>query len=330
MAARVVATASEDRTMIGLGQRMTLRAILGTVAGLALVMAVYAAPATQPSYASSDEAAAALAAAARSQNTVALRTVLGPGGAPLVSSGDRYADEAALRRFAEEYDTRHALVPQGPDRMMLEVGSDDWQLPIPIVQRNGRWHFDAHEGTQEIVDRRIGRNEIAAIRVCLFYVDAQDDYFGRKKQETGSGVYAERLVSTRGKNDGLYWPAADGQDESPLQPLVTQAQDEGYPGQLLHQSLVPYQGYFFRVLFAQGAEAPGGAKKYLQNGRMTGGFALIAWPATYGSSGIMSFIVNQDGIVFQKDLGPDTRRLAASVAQFNSDPSWARVNVTDQ
>ena len=191
-------------------------------------------------------------------------------------------------------------------------------------------YFDTREGAQEIIDRRIGRNEIAAICVCLAYVDAQNDYFERQKQKTGSGEYAQRLVGARGKHDGLYWPAANGEDESPLQPLVTQAQDEGYPGQMLRQTLVPYQGYFFRILYSQGDEAPGGAKKYVQNGRMTGGYALMAWPASYASSGITSFIVNQDGIVFQKDLGTETRRIAANITEFNSDPGWAQVNVTDQ
>ncbi len=311
-------------------QRMAASALLGAMAGLIFVIGVFAAEPTQRSYGSADEAAAALVAAARSNDAAALRAILGPGSAPLISSGDKVADEAAVRHFVELYDASHALLPEGPDRVILDVGSSGWPLPIPIVQKTGRWSFDAREGAQEIVDRRIGRNEIAAIRVCLAYVDAQNDYFERKKQETGSGVYAQQLVSAQGRHDGLYWPAEDGQEESPLEPLVAQAQDEGYPGQMLRQSLVPYQGYLFRVLLSQGAEAPGGAKKYVQNGRMTGGFALIAWPANYASSGIMSFIVNQDGVVFQKDLGPQTARSAASITQFNSDPSWARIEVTDQ
>jgi hypothetical protein len=315
--------------MTGLAQRMTVRMIVGLLAGVALVVGVGAAETTQSSYTSSDDAVAALVAAARAHDTMALRSVLGPGSAPLISSGDRHADEAATNRFVEAYDARHALVPDGPDRVMLQAGTNDWQLPIPIVQRKGRWYFDVREGAQEIVDRRIGRNEIAAIRVSLAYVDAQNDYFQRLKQDTGSGSYAQRLVSMPGRHDGLYWAAADGQDDSPLQPVISQAEDEGYPGQMLNRTLAPYQGYLFRILNSQGAEAPGGAKKYIQNGRMTGGFALIAWPARYASSGIMSFIVNQDGIVFQKDLGPETARFAASVAQFNSDPSWTRITVTD-
>jgi Protein of unknown function (DUF2950) len=314
--------------MMNLAQWMCVRAAVGLVAAFA-PMSVCAAEMTQLSYGSSDDAAAALVSAARAHDAARLLTVLGPGSAPLINSGDRHADEAAMGRFVEAYDAKHALVPDGADRLMLEVGSNDWRLPIPIVQRDGRWHFDPHEGAQEIIARRIGLNEIAAIRVCLVYVDAQADYFARKKQETGTGFYAQNLVSAAGRQDGLYWPAADGQDESPLQPLVSQAQDEGYPGQMLNRSLAPYQGYFFRILNSQGAQAPEGARNYVQNGRMTGGFALIAWPARYGASGFMSFIVNQDGVVFQKDLGPGTARLAAAQIKFNSDPSWARVSVTD-
>jgi hypothetical protein len=271
-----------------------------------------------------------LAAAARSHNTAALRAVLGPGSEALVSSGDRTADEQAQRHFVESYDAHHALTPEGTDRVVLDVGTNDWPVPIPIVRQGTRWYFNAPEGAQEIIDRRIGRNEIAAIRVSLAYVDAQNDYFDRQKQLTGTGEYAQRIVSTQGRHDGLYWPAAEGQQDSPLEPLVAQAREEGYPGEMLHQKLLPYQGYFFRILLAQGTDAPDGARNYIQNGRMTGGFALIAWPASYASSGIMSFIVNQDGIVFQKDVGPDTAQVVTKITQFNSDPSWARINVTDQ
>jgi hypothetical protein len=311
-------------------QWLRTRGLLGAVAGLALAGGVWAAVPAQPTYASADDAAAALVAAARSDDVAALHRVLGPGSETLISSGDRHSDEAALRQFVESYDAYHALLPVSPERVVLDVGTKDWQLPIPLVQQGGRWSFNSREGAQEIIDRRVGLNELAAVRVSLFYVDAQKDYFERMKQETGTGSYAERLVSTPGQHNGLYWAAADGQDESPLQPLVSQAQDEGYPGQMLHQRLAPYQGYFFRILYSQTVEAPGGAKNYRQNGQMVDGFAMIAWPASYPSSGIMSFMVNQDGILFQKDLGPRTASLAGRIAQFDVDPSWARVDVTDQ
>jgi hypothetical protein len=313
--------------MSGRLQWMIVRASLGALVGLVLSMSVHAAAPVQQSFASSDDAAAALVAAARSHDAAALRTILGPGSEDLIKSGDRYADEAAQNRFVEWYDRYHALLPLSTERVVLDIG-DHWQMPIPIVQRDARWYFDAREGAQEINDRRIGTNEIAAIRVSLAYVDAQNDYFERKKQETGTGEFAKSFASRPGRHDGLYWPAEDGQDASPLEALVAQAKDEGYPGKMAHDKPALYRGYFYRILYSQGAEARDGDRMYVVNGRMTGGFALLAWPAGYGSSGIVSFIVNQDGVVFQKDLGPGTERVAGKIMQFNSDLSWAQVHVT--
>jgi hypothetical protein len=196
------------------------------------------------------------------------------------------------------------------------------------VKQGGLWHFDTAAGAQEIIGRRIGRNEIAAIRVALFYTDAQKDYFDRLKQTTGSGEYAQRIVSNPNAHDGLFWPAAAGELESPLAPLVDQAIDEGYPGDIVAGKPIPYQGYYFRVLKGQGAKAPGGAKDYIAGGKMTGGFALVAWPTHYGVSGIMTFLVDQDGIVFQKDMGERTAALAGAMTRFDPDISWARVDVT--
>ena len=289
-----------------------------------------ATPLTQQTYASPEEAVSAFVAAARSHDLPALRAVLGPDGERLLSSGDPYADEAQQRRFVSSYDEKHALVQRAPHRIELDVGSDEWAFPIPIVQSGGRWRFDTQAGAQEIIDRRIGRNELAAIRVSLTYVDAQRDYFARKKQDTGTGSYAERLVSTTGRQDGLYWPAPPDGPESPLGPLVEAAEEEGYPGARVNGKPIPYQGYYFRILKAQGPNAAGGAKDYVQSGRMTGGFALIAWPAGYGSSGIMSFEVNQDGVVFQKDLGSDTAQRAAQITRFDPDLTWARIEVADR
>ncbi|MBV8574812.1 MAG: DUF2950 domain-containing protein [Acetobacteraceae bacterium] len=286
-------------------------------------------PPAQHSFASPEEAARALAEATRSHNTAELQAIFGPDGEKLISSGDRYADEELQRRFAALYDEKHELMHQGPEHVQLEVGPDDWPLPIPIVQSGGRWHFDTQAGAQEIINRRIGRNELAAIRVSLAYVDAQKDYFARMRQETGTGVYAERLVSTRGQRDGLYWPARTGGPESPLGPLVEAAEEQGYPGEIVGGKPDPYQGYNFRILEAQGPNAPDGPRDYVRSGRMTGGFALVAWPASYGSSGIMSFEVNQDGLVFQKDLGPDTAQAAARITLFDPDLTWTRVDVTN-
>jgi hypothetical protein len=212
-------------------------------------------------YASPEEAAAALASAARSHDQTTLSAIFGKGSEKLLSSGDQYADEEQQRRLAAAYDEKHALVPEGPERMELHIGNNDWPLPILIVQR-GRWHrwfFDMNSGAKGIINRRIGRNEVAAIRLASSYVEAQKDYFGRMVQQTGTGFYAERLVSTPGRQDGLYWTTATGAPESPFSVLVAQAESEGYPAKIVRGKAIPYQGYYFRVLKAQGPNAPGGA-----------------------------------------------------------------------
>jgi hypothetical protein len=254
---------------------------------------------------------------------------LGPGSEKLVRSGDPVKDRDEAHRFLDAYAERHSLVADGQDRMTLHVGTNDWPLPIPLVRRDGEWAFDSQAGAQVIVDRRIGRNEIAAIRFALAYVDAQRAYFDLFKQVTGKGRYAMRLVSTDDNYDGLYWPPAPGIPESPLGPLVASAIEEGYPGRVEQGKQIPYEGYYFRVLTAQGPNAPGGAKNYVQGGvqggLMTGGFGLIAWPAIYDASGITSFVVGQDGVVFQKDLGPETSARTAAIRSFDPGLDWARV-----
>jgi len=311
--------------------------LLGAVASAGLVLGLAYAPTAgaapqqaQQSYATPDEAAAALANAARSHEQAALHAVFGPEGDRLLSSGDRYADEEQLRRFAAAYDEKHTLEPQGSGRMVLEVGNNDWPLPIPIVQADGRWHFDTKAGADELVNRRIGRDELSAIRVVLAYVDAQKDYFERMKKQTGTGFYAERLISTPGHQDGLYWPTSAGAEPSPFAALVDQAEQEGYAGAFTGTRPIPYQGYYFRVLKSEGVDSPDGVKSYVKGGKMTEGFALIAWPSSYGSSGIMTFEVGPDGIVFQKDLGPGTAPEAPAITSFDPDLAWARINITNQ
>jgi hypothetical protein len=274
-----------------------------------------------------DDAVAALVGALQSDDREALANVLGPGSEKLVRSGDPVKDHQEAQRFLDAYGERHTLVPEGQDRISLHVGANDWPLPIPLVRHEGEWVFESHEGAQEIVDRRIGRNEIAAIRFALAYVDAQHAYFDLFKEVTGKGRYAMRLVSTPGNYDGLYWPSNPGIPESPLGPLVQSAVEEGYPGQTEAGKQIPYQGYYYRVLTGQGPDAPGGAKSYMQDGLMTGGFGLIAWPATYGASGIMTFVVDQDGVVFQRDLGAETGTRAAAIKSFDPRLDWARVVV---
>jgi hypothetical protein len=310
--------------------------LLGALLGLLFAGATYAATpmatksAPQETFASADDAVAALVAAVGTHDPANILKVLGSSAAALVESGDRNADILAGKHFIDSYSAQHSLVAAGANRMVLHVGTNDWPLPLPIVQSGGRWHFDSAAGAQEIVDRRIGKNEIAAIRVSLAYVDAQQDYFARAKAAGGPGEYAQHLVSSPGEEDGLYWPQEGDNPPSPLEPLVHQAMDEGYPGELVSGHQMPYQGYFFRVLKRQGAEAPGGAKDYVVGGHMTGGFALVAWPAAYRVSGIVTFLVDTDGVVYQKDLGPETAAKAAAISSFDPDLTWARVDIAEQ
>jgi hypothetical protein len=287
------------------------------------------APAPQRDFASAEEAVDAFVAALRDNKEADLRAILGPEADRIIDSGDRYADRELHQRFVALFDQKHTIEAKGPGHAELDVGPDDWPLPIPLVENNGRWSFDTKAGAQTMVDRRIGRNELSAIRTLLASVDAQHDYFDRAKQATGTGVYATRLVSTPGKRDGLYWPAAEGETESPLGPLIDAAQDAGYPGELVGGKPIPYEGYYFRILTAEGSDADEGAKSYMQSGRMTGGFALVAWPARYESTGVTTFTVGPDGDVYQKDLGPDTARIAAEMKTFDPDLTWARVVETN-
>jgi hypothetical protein len=288
------------------------------------------APEPQRSFASPEEAVKAFVAALRDDRETDLRGILGPEADRVIDSGDRYADRELHRRFVALYDQKHAIDLKGSGRAELDVGSNDWPLPIPLVEREGRWTFDTKAGAQTIIDRRIGRNELSAIRTLLACVDAQRDYFDRVKQASGTGAYATRLVSTPGHYDGLYWPVGEGESESPLGPLIDAAREAGYPGELVDGKPIPYEGYYFRILSRQGPNGDGGTKSYLHSGRMTGGFALIAWPAVYESTGIMTFIAGPDGDVYQKDLGPETTRLAREMATFDPDLSWSNIDVTNE
>ena len=280
-------------------------------------------------FATPEAAADALVDALRAGDIHAAAGILGAGSDKLLRSGDKAADKAARERFIAAYDAHHALMDRDATHRVLVIGKNDWPLPLPIVQSGGDWRFDTAAGAQEIIDRRIGGNEIAAIRAMLAIVDAQKLYFEMAKDSFGTGHYARRLVSRPGEYDGLYWPAEPGGTASPLAPLVGASAQDGYPGATVHGRAVPYHGYYFRVLEAQGPDAPGGARDYVQDGRMTGGFAVLAWPASHGVSGIMSFEIDQDGVLFQKDLGADTARRVARIRHYDPDVSWARVDLTD-
>jgi Protein of unknown function (DUF2950) len=297
----------------------SLTRLASLVAGV-LAFAMVSVANAQQSFKTADEAADALVSAARAGDRKALLTVLGRDGADIVSSGDPVADVSARNRVLEAYDAKHQVVMEGNDKAVLVIGREDWPFPIPLVRKDGSWRFDTAAGREEILYRRIGRNELDAIETCLAYVDAQQEY--AERGVAGSGVYAQRIVSRPGKKDGLYWPAQSSTDESPLGELAASAAAEGYRA---GQQRAPYHGYYYKVLTRQGPNAPGGALDYVVRGNMIGGFALVAYPAEYRNSGIMTFLVNHQGNVYEKDLGPDTARIAAGMTAFNPDNTWRRV-----
>jgi hypothetical protein len=296
---------------------------------LAASTAAYAAHGAKP-FGSLDEAVNSLIDAVRSHDRKALGEILGPQGRTLVSSGDEVADRNAGQRFVAEYDKAHRL-EGGDGKVLLYVGPDDFPFPIPLVPDGPSWRWDAEAGREEILKRRIGRNELSVIQVCLAYVDAQREYYSASRRGDGVREYAQRIASSPGKHDGLYWPTKADEPPSPLGPLVTRAQAEGYArgsGAGAGTGRVPFHGYLYRIVLRQGPSAPDGAYDYVINGRMIGGYALLAYPASYGVSGVMTFIVNHDAIVYQKDLGPATARAAAAIQAFDPDKTWTRVDQT--
>lgn len=267
------------------------------------------------------EAVAALVKAAKVDGSKAVLDVLGPSGVDIVSSGDPVADTDARRAFLEALDKGYRVDMEKEDRAVLLIGTEQWPFPIPMVRDKGSWRFDTAAGRDEILYRRIGRNELSAIQTCLAYVDAQNEFADLSRTETGVATYAQRIVSRLGKKDGLYWPAELG-GNSPLGALAARATAEGYKAT---GAQTPYHGYYYRILTRQGTNADGGAYDYVVDGKMIGGFALVAYPAEYENSGVMTFVVNHEGLVFQKDLGPRTIAIASRMAIFNPDKSWQRV-----
>ncbi len=314
--------ARPNRDYLGpsLGHRAMALAIAVTL--LWLGSPALAAGSQQKLFVSPEKAVEALVDAARGGRTVELLKVLGPAGKKLVFSGDPVADREGRTKFVEGYDKTHRFDRKDDGKMILVIGDDGWPFPIPIVQQGAAWRFDTRAAAQEILDRRIGRNELSSIEVCRAYVDAQREYATVDRNGDGILEYAQKFVSRPGREDGLYWPAKPGAEQSPLGPLVAQARAEGYGGKSARGKRQPYHGYYYKILKTQGKNAPGGAYSYLANGRMIGGFALVAFPARYGASGIMTFIVNQDGIVYEKNLGPNTARIARRMTIYNPDASW--------
>ncbi len=281
-------------------------------------------PVAQRTFSSPEEAVNALIAAVKADDTKELMVILGPKGQDLVYSGDPVADHQGRERFLKFYEEKNRLVKQGESRAVLEVSNETWPMPIPIVKQRGAWLFDTREGRQEILNRRIGRNERNAIQTCLAYVDAQHEYADIIREIDGRRKYAQRIISDPGQKNGLYWKAKEGEPQSPLGPLLANAQKEGYKGNPDFNP-TPYHGYFYRILTSQGKAAPGGDYDYVVDGNMIGGFALIAYPATYGASGIMTFIVNQDGAVYERNLGKKTESIAQKLRNYNPDNTWHKV-----
>ena len=272
----------------------------------------------QKTFSSAEEASHALVAAAESNDEKAMLEILGPDGKQIVSSGDEAEDAQSRANFVQRYQEMHRLVKEPDGTTVLYIGAKNWPTPIPLVNKGKLWYFDTAAGKKEILYRRIGRNELSAIRICQQLVAAQKEYRSAQHDE-----YAQKIFSDEGQHNGLYWKAAEGQPQSPIGPLVAWAvarEDAKSQG----GGLVPYRGYFFHTLKGQGKNAPGGEKSYIVNGKMTEGFAFVAFPAEYRSSGVMTFIVNEDGVVYQKDLGQKTYVLARAMKEYNRDASWQK------
>jgi hypothetical protein len=285
----------------------------------------HAAAMQQKTFSSPDEAAKALVAAVRANDEKEMLAILGPGSRELISSGDEVADRAGRERFLGAYDRMNTLQKESAGSMTLCIGSDNWPLPIPIVKKGTAWVFDTKKGKQEILNRRIGRNELSVMEVLDAYVDAQHEYATKDCGGSGKVEFSQKLISSEGRRDGLYWEAKEGEQESPLGPLIARAAKEGYP----NADLSPFHGYYFKILRGQGKHAPGGAYQYVVKGRMLLGFALVAYPAEYGNSGVMTFMVNQEGTIYQKNLGKNTKRIAEAMQIFDPDKSWKKVRAAE-
>ena len=283
------------------------------------------APLPYRTFATPEDAVRALTDAAKAGNTDALVAIFGPEGQELIASSDPATSRRNREVFTVAVAERWRLEDRDATSKMLVIGYEGWPFPIPLTKDANGWRFDTAAGKEEVIARRIGRNELAVVRICRTYVAAQRLYAQRGHDGRPPGRYARTFRSDPGRQNGLYWPSGRGQKRSPLGDLVAYAAQEGSPIGQGGQAPAPFHGYYFKILTAQGPQAPGGAKDYVVKGEMTGGFALVAWPAQYDVTGIMTFVVNQDGVVREGDLGPDTDKSARAMTLHNPDPSWATV-----
>jgi len=317
-----------EEAMILSGKKRKKRAtaLRSCLAALGLIFAfiISSTPASaQKTFSSPEDAVKAAIAAARSNNDNELLAIFGPQAKEILFSGDPVADKQRRAEFVAAYDQANRLSTEGEDRILI-AGKQDWPFPIPIVKKGQSWMFDTEQGKQEVLNRRIGGNELFTIQTMLAIVDAEREYAIKDRDRNGLLEYAQKFLSDPGKKNGLYWEAKSGEPESPLGPIMVQARSQGY-GAKITTAPGPYHGYNYRILTAQGKDAPGGAYSYLVKGKMIGGFAVVAYPAEYGNSGIMTFIVNYDGKVFQKNLGPNTAAAAKSMKEYNPDKTWTEV-----
>jgi hypothetical protein len=288
---------------------LALIIFLSLSAGIALAQ-----EAGQKTFANAQDAGQALYEGAKSGDKTALEAVLGASSASVLSSGDEVQDRNNRDLFLQRYEQMHRWAKEINGNQTLIIGAENWPFPIPLKSAGATWYFDTKAGAKEILFRRIGKNEMAAIRVCDALADAQNEYFSQKQQ------YAQKIVSDPGQQNGLYWKTAEGEAESPIGPLIAFATAKGYGGE--NYKAQPFYGYFYHTLAAQGANVKGGAKSYVVDGKMTGGFAFVAWPAEYRNSGVMTFLVGTDGTVYEKDLGPKTADLASAMTAYNPDKTW--------
>ena len=271
----------------------------------------------QKTFSSAEEATNALVMAVQADDKTMMLDILGPDGKQIISSGDETEDANSRANFVKRYQEMHRLVKEPDGATVLYIGAHNWPAPIPLVHKGNSWYFDTEAGKKEILYRRVGRNELSAIRVCQELVAAQKEYSAEHKE------YAQKIFSDEGQHNGLYWEAAEGEPQSPIGPLVASAVAQGY-AKRRDGTPTPYRGYYFHILKRQGKNAPGGAKNYVVNGKMTEGFAFVAYPAEYRSSGVMTFIVSEDGVVYQKDLGRKTDVLAKAMKEYDRNPSWQK------
>jgi hypothetical protein len=298
---------------------------LGLVCASALLLQPQFAAAQEQQFATPEEAVQALTIAVAATNRAALDTIFGPELKNLVSADPVQASNRFVR-FAQRLSEKVDQVKQSDEKIILDIGRDAWPFPIPLVRRNGQWKFDTDAGREEILNRRIGFNEMGAIAVCHAYVQAQREYASQDRCGDGIIQYAQCLRSHPNTRDGLYWHAEAGEEMSPLGPLIAESHDEGYhkANKILNGEQSPYHGYIYKVLTQQGRHAPGGKYNYIINGHMVAGFALVAWPAEWDNTGVMTFIVNQDGTVYEKNLGPKTVAVARAMTAFDPDATWKR------